>query len=156
MPLDTHAVNLIRHNLEEIAKGKKVRAVRVGYLTEKQLLAINEDRKNRDFPPMVAEVLFVGSHAYASRVVRDGYTIEDMIDQIVSAMSADSVIEIRPKMSAMTNPLIREDRYGNRVKDKVVFECSVRHPKVELFSVYATGATVKPKDLAQSKRATLL
>jgi hypothetical protein len=151
MPLNADAPQLIRKNLKEIAKGNKVRAVSIGYLTEKQLLALNTDRESRNFPPMIAEVLFVGAHAYDSRVIRDGYTIEDVIDQIVSAMSEHSVIEIRPKMSSMTNPRSREDRYGNRVKDKAVFECSVRHPRAELLSVYATGARVKPKDLDQKQ-----
>ena len=77
MPLHPNAVSLIRANLEEISRDWKVRSVVIGVLTEAQLRSINDARSSRPnpFPPIVAEVLFFGSHVYASRVVRDGYTI---------------------------------------------------------------------------------
>ena len=152
MPLYSNAVKLIRANLEAIANGKQVRAVAIGFLTQKQLDGINSERASRKLPPIVAKVLFVGGHAYKSRVKKDGYTIDDMIDQIVSAMSEESVLDTENYMSAIINPTQREDRYGNKVRDKVVLECSMKHPKAELYSVVATGDKVKPKDFAKKQK----
>ena len=41
---------------------------------------------------MVADVVFIGSHIYESRIVRDGYSIEDVLDQIASAMDSTAVV----------------------------------------------------------------
>ena len=87
----------------------------------------------------------MGRHVYISRVQKDGYTIEDVIDQILSAMDEISIIIAGPKMTAMQNQTLRSDRYGNMVRDMVVFECTTRHPRPELFSVIPKGDTNKPK-----------
>lgn len=72
MPLRDNAAQLIRANLEEIRDGRRPRPVVIGTLTETQLSAINAGRLRRNFPPIIAEVTFVGRHIYESRCVRDG------------------------------------------------------------------------------------
>jgi hypothetical protein len=72
---------------------------------------------------MIAEIVFIGSHVYRSRIERDGYSIDDVIDQITGAMDAAAVVLQTPTMTAMENPACRADRYGNSVRDRVVFEC---------------------------------
>jgi len=145
MPLFNEAHALIRANLEELQKGNKVRLVAVGTLTDLQLDAINQERKVSSYPPIVAEVVFIGRHVYESRVVRDGYTSEDVVDQIAGGMDAAAVVLKTPTMTAMENPNLRTDRYGNSVRDRVVLECSARYPRPELFSVVPKGDLIKPK-----------
>jgi hypothetical protein len=147
MPLSFGAHALIRANLEDLQNGKKVRLVVVGTLTAEQLDGINRQRQSPNHPPIVAEVVFIGHHAYKSRILGDGYTIDDVIDQIESGMDAGAVVLKSHKMTAMENPNPRVDRYGNSIRDRVVFECSARHPRPELFSVIPKGDSLKPKRL---------
>jgi hypothetical protein len=74
MPLYSQALALIRANLEAIRNGHKARPVAIGKLTEDQLEAINRHRlsRNQTLPPIDAEVIFIGSHIFQSRIVRDG------------------------------------------------------------------------------------
>jgi urease gamma subunit len=147
MPLYPQAAAFIRDNLEAIRDGKKVKPVTIGALTGVQLAAINRHRlaRNATLPQIVAEVIFIGSHIYESRVVRDGYSIEDVIDQIVSAMDAASRLVGNLPMQTIENPAPRADRYGNQIHDRAVFECMSRHPRPELFSVVPKGDKVRPK-----------
>ena len=127
MPLSDEAPALIRINLEQLQKGARARLVVIGNLTVAQLAAINDNRRARGHPPIVDEVVFIGRHIYESRIVRDGYSVEDVLDQIESAMDAAA------------------DRYGNAVQDRAIFECSARHPRPELFSVVPKGDHRKTK-----------
>jgi hypothetical protein len=145
MPLFDNATDWIRANLEDIQKGNRPHLVSVGALTGEQLSAINQNRNAEARPPIIDEVVFIGRHVFESRIVRDGYTIDDVIDQIGSAMSPAAVVVLTPYLTAMENPNRRADRYGNVVRDRVVFECSARHPRPELFSVVPKGDTRKPK-----------
>jgi hypothetical protein len=147
MPLYQNAVDLIRANFEEIAKGNKPKGVAIGRLTDKQLEEINRARVARvpPLPPVVAEVIFYGRHVYKSRVVRDGYTVEDVIDQIASAMDAAASFVHNPTMTILQNRTGRADRYGNIVRDLAVLECTARHPRPELFSVMPKGDMNKPQ-----------
>jgi hypothetical protein len=144
MPLFTNARALLRANLEQIMNGRAVHAIAIGTLSEEQLATINAVRAAQDLAPIVREVLFVGGHIYKRRVVADGYTIEDVLDQISSAMQPSSIVMESPYMTAMENPNPRADRYGNRVTDRAVFECSTRHPRPELFSVTPKRDKIKP------------
>ncbi len=134
MPLFSNARALLRANLERIMSGQSVHAVAIGTLSDEQFVAINVIRAAQELVPIVREVLFVGGHIYKRRVVADGYTIDDVLDQISSAMQLSSVVIESPYMTAMENPDRRADRYGNLVKDRAVFECSTRYPRPELFS----------------------
>jgi hypothetical protein len=143
MPLYAHSIELIRANLEQISQGEKVRAVAIGTLTEKQLGAINLSRTSRvnPLPVVIAEVLFLGQHIYNSRVIRDGYTIDDVIEQIVSAMDSTAAFVPTSRAAAIQNHTKRPDRYGSMVRDMAIFECTTRHPRPELFSVMPKGDT---------------
>jgi hypothetical protein len=146
VPLYPHAVDLIRTNLEQVAAGKRVTAIAIGWLTPDQLRAINEHRlsQNAELTAIVAEVIFIGGHIYRSRCERDGYTMDDVIDQITSAMDASSNLVGNLPMQAIENPSPRADRYGNLVHDRAVFECMTRHPRAELFSVMPKGDRNRP------------
>lgn len=86
MPLHINAAQLIRNNLEEISASRRVKRVEIGVLSEDQLIQINDFRSASGFPPIIATVVFIGKHIYKSRVVGDGYTIDDVLEQIESAM----------------------------------------------------------------------
>jgi len=92
MPLSEDAPALIRANFEQLQSGTRARLVTIGNLTAEQLTAINDNRRAHGHPAIVADVVFVGRHVYESRIVRDGYTIDDVIDQISSAMNAAAVV----------------------------------------------------------------
>jgi hypothetical protein len=141
MPLYENAAALIRANLEQFRPDVKVKvkAVAIGTLSDVQLAAIHAKQQEEELPLITGEVLFIGWHIYKSRVLRDGYTIDDVVDQIVSGMSCDSVVLEDASMTAMENPNARLDRYGNDVRDRVVFECTSRHPRPELFGVIPKG-----------------
>ncbi len=142
MPLSQDALRDIRFNLEEISDGKRARLVTIGRVTDKQLAALNKERKKRNLPEVESgEVRFIGRHIYESRIVRDGYTIEDVVTQITRAM--DEASQCKSATSIENGP--RDDGYGNSVRDRAVFECTSRRPHLELFSVIALGDTNKPK-----------
>ena len=144
MPLYSHAKALIEENLRAIEAGEKVRSVAIGMLSETQLEAINAQRQEDDLPAIVAEILFVGGHVYKSRVLKDGYQISDIIDEIESSLSERSVVIYTPYMTAMQNPVPRTDRLGNRVNDRAIFECTKYRPNPELFSTQPKGDRIKP------------
>jgi hypothetical protein len=147
MPLHENAFVLMRANFAQIAQGRKPQGVVIGTLTAGQLEAVNQSRASHrpPLPPVTGEVLFYGRHLYRSRVVRDGYTIEDVLDQIASAMNAASVLSPNPRMTVFQNPQSRIDRYGNTVRDLAVLECTAHNPRPELFSVMPKGDKNKPK-----------
>jgi hypothetical protein len=158
MPLYQNALTLIRENLEAIERGGKVKPVAIGTLTPEQLAAINASRAVLRFPqpPVIAEILFLGRHLYNSRIAQDGYTIEDVLDQITAAVDAASTFLPTQKATVIQNHGGRLDRYGNRVQDQAIFECTARHPRPELLSVIPKGdvppKTVPPKTVPSKTR----
>jgi hypothetical protein len=143
MPLFENALDAIRANLEALDRKEKVKLVSIGTLTDSQFTTINRYRIEHGLPEISNEVVFIGSHIHKSRIVKDGYSIEDVLDQIVSAFEPNSTV-INGKMTAIKNPTNRADRYGNQVRDEAVFECSSKHPRAELFSVVPRGDKIKP------------
>lgn len=143
MPLSEEALALIRANLVGLRSGYKVRLV----VSEPSRLCslTRSTRSARGYPRIVAEVVFIGRHVYESRIVRDGYSIEDVLDQIASSMNLAAMVLNTPGMTAVENPASRTDRCGNTVRDRVIFECSARHPRPQLFSVVPKGDRIKPK-----------
>jgi hypothetical protein len=145
MPLHKDAERLIRANLEICSQGKKPRLVVIGSLTQKQLDEINKERQTRNLLPMTSEVVFDGRHMYRSRCEDNGYTIDDVIEQIVSGMDAAAVVLAHTRMTTMTTTNPRKDKYGNtEILDQTVFECTVRHPRPELYSVIPHGDIIRP------------
>jgi len=149
MPLNADAERLIRANLEQVRDGTRPHLVAIGTLTDKQLAALNNERAKRNLPKVESgEVLFLGRHVYESRAGNDGYTIEDIVVQITTAMDGTSRCKSATAIESVT---LRDDGYGNKVRDRGVFECTARRPRLELFSVVPGGDTNKPSD-ARSKR----
>lgn len=144
MPLYEGAEKLIRENLEACAQGKQPRLVTVGQLSQAQLAAINAEREEEDLPPIDDQVVFRGKHMYKSRCKEQGYTIDDVIQQITSAMHESSVAKVTTKMTTIQRLEPRKDAYGNEVCDQAVFECTTKHPHPELFSVIPRGDTNRP------------
>lgn len=146
MPLYDNAEYLIRANLNEIAKGGRVQAVSIGVLTVEQFEAINRQKESEGLPRLESpEIVFLGKHAYNSRVVRDGYTIDDMVAQIASALAETAMAVASPRMTAIKSTQPREDGYGNEVLDEAIFELTARKPRAELYSIVPKGDKLKPK-----------
>lgn len=147
MPLFNNAIHLIKANLESIERGHRVSAVEVGVLTSQQLSVINQERASgeRPLPEITGELIFIGSHIYDSRCRRDGYSIDDVISQISSAMDESGVVCASPKMTTIESSSLRNDGYGNQVRDKIILECTGKHPKAEIYSVIPKGDKIKPK-----------
>ena len=151
MPLNTNGEQLIRANLEQARQGNKPRPATVGRLTDKQLARLNEERAKRQRAPMDADVIFVGLHIYERRILFDGYSVDDVVLQIVSAMDADSIIRMSQKMTALQSCKKRDDGYGNQVTDEAVLECTGKYPRPELYSVIPKGDDLKPGSKQEGK-----
>ena len=91
-----------------------------------------------------AEVLFVGGHVYKSRVIKDTYDIEDVVEEAESALSEQSVVIVTHCMTAIQNPNPRADRPGNHVKDRTNLGCTKYRLNPELFSTPPKGDCIKP------------
>lgn len=146
MPLFENALQMIRNNLQELALSKRPRRIEIGELTDEQLARINEFRIANDFSPIIARVVFIGRHLYQSRIVEDGYTIEDVLEQIESAMRPCAIVKVSELRTALQNPTRRVDRYGNSVSDRAVLECTAFRPQPELFSVIPIGDANRPRN----------
>ncbi|MDH0304081.1 MULTISPECIES: hypothetical protein [unclassified Pseudomonas] len=146
MPLFENAEYLIRANLEQLASNHRVRAVEIGRFTADQFESINRQKAGRDLPQLENPgIVFIGSHAYRSRVIRDGYTIDDMVLQIKAALAATSVWKSATHMTALRSTIGRNDGYGNEIYDEAIFELTARKPKAELYSIVPKGDRNKPK-----------
>lgn len=140
---------------EMLAEGEKPLVVTIGYLTAEQHAAINEHRAKQRLPELGSpEVVFLGRHLYKSRAVTDGYSIDDILDQIESAMSATSMVIATHKMTALKNKTARGDRYGNQVCDEAVFELTQRRPKARRFQ-WSPRATRTSHRAYKDERAVL-
>ncbi len=150
MPLYADAEILIRANLHRIAQGERVRTIAIGVLTEIQHAAINNHKEAAGLPLLEnPEIIFLGKHAYDSRVLRDGYTIEDVITQVQFALADSARVVESVKMTALKSTCLRADGYGNEVLDEAVFELTTRKPRAELYSIVPKGDKVKPKRQAK-------
>jgi hypothetical protein len=139
LPLYADGLRKIRHNLVQAQSGLRPRAVKVGFFTAKQLIHINEARTSKGFPALLPEIVFHGAHLYRSRCVRDGYTIDQVLEQIQSAFSNSSEVDFSASSSILRNPNRRMDHNGKLVNDEAVFECTGRYLYADLFSVIPIG-----------------
>lgn len=146
MPLYPNAITNIRNSLEAIARGEKPPVIAIGELTDTQFNEIRRLQETEGLPPLEEkEILFMGRHNYNSRV-RDGYTIDDIILQIQSALSANSIAQIY-RGTFLISQTPRNDGYGNQVNDKGVLEMTQRKPKCELYSTIPKGDRIKPNSI---------
>jgi hypothetical protein len=147
VPLYPDVENIIRQNLERIEAGEKPPFVAVGRLTDKQHASLNAYLQSLSRPLLEnPEIVYMGRHHYESRR-KDGYTTDDMIVQIRSALDTNSVVptDSISKMSSLRNPNPRADGYGNKVNDQAVFELTHKKPRAELYSVIPKGDKIKPR-----------
>jgi hypothetical protein len=154
MPLYPNALAQMRANLQALAKGERAERIEIGELKPKQLKALNDHRiaGNPNLKPVVATVVFIGRHVHLRRILDDGYTIDDALDQIVAAMAETSVFDGGTPMQRIKSATNRTDRYGNtKIRDCMVLECTSHRPNPELFSVIPKGDNNKPPE---AERAT--
>lgn len=145
MPLLPDAAEIIRANLMLLANDERPKVVTIGHFTDSQFNAINELRTKHNLPALGStEIVFMGTHLYRSRIAKNNYTIDDVLDQIVSAMAHTSTVIVTTKMTALKIEGTRADRYGNQVRDEAIFEMTQRRPKAELFSVIPKGDRNQP------------
>lgn len=150
MPLLPDAADIIRANLLLLANGERPKVVTIGEFTDEQFALINEQREKHKLPVLGSkEIVFMGSHLHRSRIVQNHYTVDDVIDQIVSALGEDSMVIATTKMTALKVKEPRADRYGNHVRDEAIFEMTQRRPKAELFSVIPKGDKNLPPPVAR-------
>ncbi|MGD0546411.1 MAG: hypothetical protein ABR991_01115 [Terracidiphilus sp.] len=145
MPLYPNAKDMIRKNLEAIQAGERAPRVVIGRLTKAQIEAVNAQQTAEELPLSIDEVVFVGRHIHKRRILQDGYTIEDVIQQIESAMNEGSEVIATQYMTAIRNPVARADRLGNLVHDEAILECSRYRPNPDIFSVMPKGDKIKPQ-----------
>lgn len=142
MPLYDNALEIIRTNLEQLKNGERPKFVAIGKLTDEQLATINQKQLENGLPVVQCnEILYMGKHHYNSRAVKDGYSIDDLVKQVESALAETSVIE---NNKVLKSTVLRDDGYGNMVQDWAVFEMTAKRPKMELFSVIPKGDDNKP------------
>ncbi|REE86293.1 hypothetical protein [Cupriavidus plantarum] len=148
MPLFEDIEGEIRAHLRRIAEGARVEPILVGRLTAAQHEAINIARVAQGLPGVaLPEIVLLGRHMHQSRVVRDGYTIEDVIVQMRTALDTSAVVQASSKMTTVRSVVPREDGYGNTVQDMAILELTSRKPRAELYSVIPKG------DVSPARRA---
>jgi hypothetical protein len=146
MPLYPDGKDRIRAQLERIDCGDKVWALDVGRLTDEQFAALQQLKADLGHPiPESPELVYLGRHHYKSRVIGDGYEIEDLVSQVEAAMAVDSMIEAEKHMTALVSAHRREDGYGFRVRDRMILELQQRKPKGEIYSAIPKGDGGGPK-----------
>lgn len=144
MPLYNDIKPRLRAHLEAIKRGDRVPVIVIGELTDDQFHCIREMQGREGFNLLESkEILYMGRHNYNSRS-KENYSIEDMILQIESALSPDSIVSMS-RGTTLENPHPRIDGYGNSVNDRAVLEMTSRKPKAELFSVMPKGDSKKPQ-----------
>jgi hypothetical protein len=125
MPLYENAAALIRANLEQLVAGQRPTRVEVGELEDARFTEINQFRSENGLAVLTEKKLvFIGKHIYDGRLLKDRCSIEDVLEQIASAIGPGSVLQLTETGTALQNPNKRADKYGNMVNDRIIFECS--------------------------------
>lgn len=144
MPLFVKSLDQIAANLRLLARGDRAPMIAIGCFTAEQFSELNRQRAGASLHLLLQnEILFIGRHLYNSRI-KDGYSIEDIVRQIESAMATSSIPQSSEIATYMQNPAARDDGYGNLVHDRAVFEMTSKKPKAELYSVMPKGDHLKP------------
>ena len=145
---------LLSH-LQKIINGERVPVIEIGHLTEEQHQEINKARDELEYPPLLSpEILYLGKHHVSSRHGKDGYTAEDILDQIVHILDVDVEIPVTRRQTKMVSKTLRKDAYGNDIIDNGILELMSRKPKAELYSVIPKGDSIKPNYLKAQKKAS--
>ena len=140
MPLFADGLKKIRANLRRIHAGDiKPPLVKIGRFTTDQLAMLNQLRHEKNFSALNGDSVFRGKHLYNSRCTEDGYSIEEVLEQITSAIGGTATVHYTAKFTALRSAQRRTDRSGVAVVDEAVFECTSRYPSAELLSVIPRG-----------------
>jgi len=139
MPLYADGLRKIRRNLEQVQAGERPRVVKIGFFTPEQIAQINKARTASKFLELDSVIVFHGSICNKSRCVNNPYTIDQVLEQIQSAFSENSVVDTSRPSIVLRNPNPRTGYEGRLVKDEVIFECTGRYPHAELHSVIPRG-----------------
>ena len=144
MPLYHDVLDRIRTSLNALETGDRPPVIAIEYFTNRQFNEINTARRHYGLQPIEKnEIVFIGRHLFESRRLGNGYTIDDILAQIGSAMSPGSRANVHSRMTAVENPESRQDGYGHLVHDQAIFECTSRKPRAELYSVIPEGDGLK-------------
>ncbi|PRG17972.1 hypothetical protein [Burkholderia multivorans] len=133
--------------LEALARGDRPRPIDIGNLTPEQFEAINKARAQLNMPEFSSpDVYYRGTHHYNSRVTEQvpPYSIDDMLQQIDSGMSAQSRVVMGGRSPVLENPTPRVNESGVPVRDQAVLNYG-RGGQPELFSVVPKGDGRKKK-----------
>jgi hypothetical protein len=150
VPLYDDACARIKRQLEQIADGRRVQVIEIGYLTFQQHQHVRELRREAGLGHVEQPaIVYVGRHHFASRA-RQGYTIEDMVRQIEACTDANAEVLMSRGMTILRSVVLRSDGYGNQVRDRGVFELTHHKPRIELFSVIPRGDVISPLQKQQS------
>ena len=150
VPLYDGACERIKLHLQRIADGHRVPVIEIGHLTFQQHQHVRELRRAAGLEDVEQPtIVYVGRHHFASRV-KQGYRIEDMVRQIEACTDASAEVLLSRGMTLLRSVVLRPDGYGNRVRDRGVFELTHHKPKIELFSVIPRGDLISPLQKQQS------
>jgi hypothetical protein len=138
LPLFADGLKKIRNSLQLVEEGKYSPFVKIGIFTPEQLDLINEQRAEEELEPIDAIIIFNGKHLYKSRCVDNGYTIDEVLEQIESAFCITAEV-CHNGSTVIANRIERIDKDGHAIRDEAVFECSQRYPSPILFSVIPRG-----------------
>jgi len=146
VPLYPSARDLIRVQVERLARGERVSIISIGFLTNEQHETLNRAKTELGLPPLeIPELLYIGRHQYESRVVKDGYAFDDLYRQLEAALSATSIVSTNERSTTVVSQVLRDDGYGNRVRDVAVLELASRKPRAEVYSTIPKNDGGGPK-----------
>lgn len=146
-PLKPGALGEARTLLEALQRGDRAKPIDIGSLTPEQFQAINDARGQFGMPQFESpDVFYKGTHHYNSRVTQQDppYSIDDLLQQIQSGMSDQSVVTTGGRSPVLQNPVPRINESGASVNDAAVLNSSPSG-KPELFSVIPRGDGRKKK-----------
>lgn len=121
--LSSKDIKNIRKGLLDISVGDKNKYVRLkDAMTPQQFDSLVTQRKAMEASyPFKNNFIIDLDHIYDARVLRDGYSIDDVMKQIKSATSRKSDVFVDPvrKQNNLINPYGRADGFGNVVNDRI-------------------------------------
>lgn len=155
MPFYHHQKEQLLKQIQDLIDGKRAPVIVIGTLTEAQHSAINRGRELLEYPPLESpEVLYMGKHHVNSRHGKDGYTADDILQQIIHILEVEVDIPVTKRQTKMVSKTKRQDAYGNTIEDIGILELMSRKPKAELFSVIPKGDDIKPINIQKQKKAS--
>lgn len=93
VPLYKDGLKKIRKSLELVASGQWSPYEKVGKFTANQLEAFNAIREKEGRKPIEEVIVCNGKHLYASRCIKDGYSIDEVMEQVALAFELATQVE---------------------------------------------------------------